>query len=614
MPEKTEMDSMQGNFAAESPRAVYSRLLHEEQKQLARKKQWDRSLGYAKLALGLLAACFIVRFLHELHGIWPLLIAVLLFAVLAIAHERVLTQIRTIEAVRAFYERGLARLEDRWAGSGESGERFIDDKHPYSRDLDLFGKGSVFELLCIFRTRAGEETLARWLLEPAPPEEVLARQAAVRELCQCTGFREQLFTAGNRIRLGLHPNRLAAWGAQESSPAPRAMAPVAVTLAVLWIASIVYGIASSSYAALLLMSLINLLVNRSFRKRQATSVETIEAAAGDLDLLIEVLRILEKEPFRSEKLRNLQAALQTGGIPSSAAIKKLDRTTHYLAQHRNILVAFFGGFVFYTVLLTIKAESWRRKFGHAIRGWLEAVGEIESLAALSCYAFEHPGDVWPEFTRDGPLFHAEALAHPLLPARKAVCNDLKLGDGLQLMILSGPNMSGKSTFVRGIGVNAVLAQCGAPVRAKRLRMSPLAIGASICVLDSLQGGISRFYAEIRRLKRISDLTQGPAPVFFLLDELLSGTNSHDRLEGAKLVVSTLLRQGAIGIVTTHDLALAHIPESMNGGARNYHFEDRFEEEKLTFDFKLKAGVVQTSNALKLMESLGFSQEQSPLNL
>jgi len=182
---------------------------------------------------------------------------------------------------------------------------------------------------------------------------------------------------------------------------------------------------------------------------------------------------------------------------------------------------------------------------------------------------------------------------------------VKLGDGLQLMILSGPNMAGKSTFIRSIGVNAVLAQCGAPVRATRLRLSPLAVAASICILDSLSGGISRFYAEIHRVKLISDLTDGPIPVLFLLDELLSGTNSHDRLAGTEFVVRSLMERNAIGIVSTHDLALARIPETMGAKAMNCHFEDRFEDGKLIFDYKLKPGIVQTSNALDLMRSIGL---------
>ncbi|MGB9146060.1 MAG: mismatch repair protein, partial [Acidobacteriaceae bacterium] len=244
-------------------------------------------------------------------------------------------------------------------------------------------------------------------------------------------------------------------------------------------------------------------------------------------------------------------------------------------------------------------------FGPAIQTWLAAVGDFEALAALAGYAWEHPGDVLPEFVSQSPCFEAENLAHPLLPEPQAVGNDLALGRQLQLVMISGPNMAGKSTLLRGVGVNAVLAQCGAPVRARRLRMSPLVVGASICVLDSLQGGVSRFYAEIRRLKLLSDLASGPVPLLFLLDELLSGTNSHDRLDGTRLVVDALVRRGAIGMVTTHDLALTAIPDSMSGIARNCHFEDSLEDDRLVFDYRLKDGVVRTSNALKLMQAVGL---------
>jgi hypothetical protein len=599
------MDEILERPKNESPLAAYQRLLAQNRDRLAYLQKWDWRLGYAKLAAGLLLVALMIRFLHEIHGGWLLLIPVAAFVVLAIAHEKVLTRIQETKSVITHYDRGLARLEDRWAGKGEGGERFTDAAHPYARDLDLFGAGSIFELLCTFRTRAGEGTLARWLLEPAPPDEIRARQSAAQELRMRVKFRESLFTAGNKVRLGLHPDSLAAWGEGKSSPESRWLLVLTASLAALWVASIPYGMLRDFYWPLLLLSAANWLVNLRLMKQLSTSAEAVEAATGDLDLLVEVLRILEQEQFQSPRLAHLQSALKAGGIPPSAAVRKLDRIVHYLEQRRNMLVGWFDGFVFYTAHLMFWAEAWRRQFGPAIRGWLGTVGEMEVLAALSGYAYEHPGDAWPEIDDACPCFEAESFAHPLLPESGAVRNDLKLGDGLQLIVLSGPNMSGKSTFVRGIGVNAVLAQCGAPVRAKRLRLSRLAVGASICVLDSLQGGVSRFYAEIKRLKLISDLAQGTIPVLFLLDELLSGTNSHDRLLGTQLVVSALVQRGAMGMVTTHDLALAHIPESMNGSARNYHFEDHLENGQLAFDFKLKAGVVQTSNALKLMQSIGL---------
>lgn len=601
------MNETPDNPKAESPFAAYTRLLQLNRDRLEVQERWHRYLGYSKVAVGLFIAFFMLWFLHELHGIWPLFVGLGAFVVLAIIHERVLRKIRDIKTTITHYECGVARLEDRWAGMGEGGDRFLDPIHPYARDLDLFGKGSVFELLCTFRTRAGEETLAHWLLEPASPDEIRARQGAAEELKTRIGFREKLFTAGHRARLGLHPHLLTAWGERAPSSDSRWLPLLTALLAILWVTLLIYGILHSFYVPVILLSICNLLINSRIMKRLAPLVVAVEAATSDLDLLVEVLKIIELEQFESPRLVHIQSELQVDGITPSVAVRKLDRIVRYLEQRRNGLLTWFGfdRFLIYTPQCMFKVESWQRKFGPAIRGWLTAVGEMEVLSALSGYAFEHPGYAWPEFDNERPCFQAEALEHPLLPKGKAVGNDLNLCDGLQLIVLSGPNMSGKSTFVRGIGVNAVLAQCGAPVRAKRLRMSRLAVGASICVLDSLQGGISRFYSEIKRLKLISDAAEGPIPVLFLLDELLSGTNSHDRFAGTQLVVEALVHRGAIGLVTTHDLALAQIPESMNGSARNFHFEDHLENGELAFDFKIKPGVVHTSNALKLMQAIGL---------
>ena len=390
------MDTMQETFAPDSPHQIYLRLVQQNKEKLAAQKRWDRALGYANLSLVLLAIFFMVRFVQQLHGILPVLITIAAIVILAAVHARVQAQVQTLSGIVAFYERGLARLEDRWAGTGETGQRFLDDLHPYSRDLDLFGKGSLFELLCTVRTRAGEETLARWLLQPAPPEEVLIRQAAVQELKGRTGFREKLCTAGNRVRLGLHPEALTAWAEQPPSSGSQIMALTAVALAALWIAAVAYGFMTGSSAAIFLLSLINLPVNSFLRKRLATSPEAVEAAAADLDLLAGVLHILEQEHFDSKRLQHLQTVLRADRISACAAVRKLDRITRYLAHHRNLMIRFIDRFVFYSVLLTLRAESWRKTFGPAIRTWLAAVGEMESLAALSCYAFEHPQDVWPE--------------------------------------------------------------------------------------------------------------------------------------------------------------------------------------------------------------------------
>jgi DNA mismatch repair ATPase MutS len=329
------------------------------------------------------------------------------------------------------------------------------------------------------------------------------------------------------------------------------------------------------------------------------------ASFKGLGLLGAVMARFERETFSAPKLIELQAKLRTEGIAPSRAIRQLGRLSERLESSSNLIVVAVNRYVFYTLRIVFAIEAWHEKFGASVRVWIDAIGQLEALSSLAAYSYEHPADRFPEFTSDAPCFEAEDFAHPLLPSGSAIRNDIALGGDLRLVIISGPNMAGKSTFVRAVGINAVLAQCGAPVRARWLRISPLGVAASVCVLDSLQGGISRFYAEILRVKAAIDLASGPLPVLFLLDELLGGTNSQDRRVGAQMVVKTLVDRGAIGLITTHDLALAEIADALAPQAANFHFEDRIEDGQLRFDYRLSRGVVRTSNALQLMRSIGI---------
>jgi DNA mismatch repair ATPase MutS len=277
-----------------------------------------------------------------------------------------------------------------------------------------------------------------------------------------------------------------------------------------------------------------------------------------------------------------------------------------LDWQRNILFAPIGIATLWSAQIAMLIERWRAISGEHVRGWIAGVGEFEALFALSSYCFERPLDAFPELKEiDGGWFEAIGLGHPLMPEEQFVQNDVRLGGDLRLLIISGSNMSGKSTLLRSVGLSVVLAWAGAPVRAKRLIISPLAVGASIRVMDSLQDGRSRFYAEITRLREIVDLLNGPRTVLFLMDELLSGTNSHDRKIGAAAIVIKLIDRGAIGMITTHDLALAHIAEDLPGRAVNVHLADTLDNGQLHFDYKLREGVVERSNALDLMRSVGL---------
>lgn len=589
------------------PRDEYLSRINALAAAISRHSKRDRLLAGAKLAVGL-TVIIITVWLAKYHTgqiAWVFVPIAVLLALFA-AHERVLRTIRQCSWLQRFYDQGIARLEDRWAGAGQTGERFLDASHPYARDLDVFGSGSLFELLCTARTGAGESTLAVWLLERASTEEIGLRREAIEELAPNLDFRERLALAGEEVRTEARPELLIAWSESTTRLEPRHLLRTALPLlAVCWALSIAAWFVWDWGVAALTMSLLNMAIRYRLQPRVRQSLSMIDDAARNLDVLAAVLKEIETTQFASRRLTSLQDGLKTRGLPPSQAIRHLSRRVAWLDSHEHWMVRVIDLFTFWTPLCVLSVEAWRDTHGAAARRWIEITGEMEALAALGCYAYEHPENIFAEFDGHGPLLHAEAMRHPLLPRDRAVANDLRLDSDLQLLVISGPNMAGKSTFVRCVGTSIVLAQAGAPVPAKRLRLSPLAVAASICVLDSLQGGVSRFYSEILRLKTIDEMSRSNTPVLFLLDELLSGTNSHDRRAGTESIVQSLLAHGAIGLVTTHDLALAEVAKDLKERAANFHFSDQIQDGRLHFDYKLTPGTVQTTNALKLMRIVGL---------
>ena len=555
--------------------------------------------------------------------------------------DRIERERTRLERAIAFHDRGLARLDDAWAGTGERGEEFIDPKHLYAADLDLFGAGSLFQRLCAARTRRGMATLAGWLLSPSAPDVVRARQAAVDELTSSLGLREDLAILGNDTRAAVDAQTLTAWGAAPpvlDSPALVAAGRIASVAGALALAAgVAYALVSGRSLDLSarVQSLLGwyflaatvgvAIVQSRVQPAVARVFKGIDSAAHDIALLGAVLGRLEAERFHTARLAELRARLYVDGEPPSRQVARLTRLMEQVDSRHNAFARLFGFFLVWDVHLAHAVERWRRASGPKLGIWLDTVGEMEALASLAGYRFERPDDIWPELVDRAPRFEAEALAHPLLNA-DAVANDVRLDGQPQMLVLSGSNMSGKSTLLRAIGVNAVLAQAGAPVRARRLRMSPLAVGASIRITDSLQDGSSRFHAEIVRLRailaRTSAPTSGPddvsspddarphaVPVLFLIDEILHGTNSHDRRIGADAVVRGLAQRDAIGLVTTHDLALTAITDALGPRAANVHFTDHLANGRLRFDYTLRPGVVGRGNALELMRSVGFDIAQ-----
>jgi len=585
----------------------YRARLKRWNEKLARAQRQYSQFGNARLATGI-AALAVAGFSIGVAMISPLwLIAPLVvFVILAIVLHRLDRDREAAARGVAYYEKAIGRTEDRWIGKGNQGERFRDSKHVYADDLDLFGRGSLFELLSTARTGAGERTLAEWLLAPGEREEVAARQEAVVELRPLIDLREDIALMGEDIRAAVDARGLARWGVAPEVhffKGARLIAPVLATAAVVTLGG--FFAQRFSAAPFLIVVLAEMILGFAVRPGVGQVKESVAAPAYELRMLALLLERLEQERFTSARLKGLVAQLQIEGTTASRRIKRLTRLIELLDSAENMFFRPVAAMLIWTAQFAMAVEAWRTANGPYIGTWIAAVGEFEALCSLSTYAFERPDATFPQLELTGPLFDADALRHPLIPAAVAVANDVQIGKGTCLWIVSGSNMSGKSTLMRAVGLNAVLAWAGAPVACARLSISALRIGASMSTHDSLADNRSRFYAEISRLRDVVELARSGHPTLFLLDELLSGTNSHDRRIGAEAVVRGLVERGAIGLVSTHDLALAEMVSTLNGKAANVHFEDHIEGGEIRFDYRLRQGVVTRSNALELMRAVGL---------
>ncbi len=510
--------------------------------------------------------------------------------------------------LKHFYERAIARVQGDWVGKGVTGEGFEDASHPYSHDLNLFGEGSLFELLCIGRSGIGQRGLAKSLLEARTPEEALARQAAVRDLCERTDLREKVVLLGPFEFSESKRETFTRWLDSPLTLFPRALGPIllvtSVLLGLILLATIATGGKAFPWelAARLAAPLVLFHVGAGLvlKERVNKMIESVRALSGETQVLREGLALLETEPWKCMRLQEIAVRARGG----AASVRKLERLLGGLEQRNKDMFLHVSRLLMVGTQLCIAIEKWRHEHGAALRGWMDAWAEFEGLHALGCYAYENPGDTFPEFVEGDACFEARALGHPLLARESCVRNDVELNRALRFYIISGSNMSGKSTLLRAIGQNAVLAMAGAPVRAEALRLSPLAVCASISVTDSLLNGRSKFLAEVDRLRLAIETASGETPLLFLIDEIFSGTNSSDRRVAGEAVVRTLLGRHAIGALSTHDLALTEIAEDRALAGANVHMGSRPDGGPMDFDYRLKPGVTREANALTIARMAG----------
>jgi len=539
------------------------------------------------------------------------------FAALVVRHARVEDRRAWLAALAEVNRLGRARLERDWNALPPPDSPVADADHPYAHDLDLSGHASLMQLVDT-GTAPGRMMIAGWLLAPAPPGVLRDRQAAVAALAPRVEFRQELAAHG-RLAARERPHDLEAFLAwAESPPAflPRrwlAWSVRALTAAI-WLGVAAHGAGVATAAAWLTPAAAGALLSLALARRVNETLDRAFARGRVFGRYARLFALVCGLDTGGPLVNDCRARLCAGGAAADH-MRRLDRlmawsdVRHAMALMHVVIQAL----TLWDFHVLFALERWQRSAGPRARRWMAALAEVDALAALATLAHDHPGWTFPSIDADGPLaVRATTLAHPLLAGSVRVANDVEVGPGGTCLLVTGSNMSGKSTLLRAIGLNVVLAQAGGPVCAAAMRVPPVAVHTSMRVQDSLELGMSSFMAGLARLKAIvtaASAARGERrPVLFLLDEILQGTNSAERLIAVRTILTRLVADGAIGAVTTHDLALAGAPD-IAAVSSLVHFTETMEEDenglRMTFDYRLRPGLATSRNALRLMRMVGI---------
>lgn len=585
-----------------SPEAFYTQRLAELEAGHQQSQRRHTLLLFAMLATVVLFAGAIVGVFRHAVPAWVAGLAAVPAVGFLFPFLKSRRALERLARLVALYEDGVARVTHQPVPQTQTGEAFRDAAHLYDRDLNILGPDSLFACLATTRTGWGQRALAGSLLVSPGREETLARQEAILELTPKTDLREATALLGSNAFQPTMPETFDRWLGEPAADFPALLRPVlyaTASLAGLLLAAWFSGRLPLDTLLPNLAAVLGVQAAVALRYR-ARALPILEATAplpGQLQILRDGLTLLRGQTFAASALRGLQE--RSGGADGMLA--ELQRHLFVVEQRKTEWFYLPALAVNAGTHAAIRIERWKRLHGEAMRGWIAAFGDFDALQALATYAFEHPESCYPEMLsdREPATFEAEALTHPLLP--QAVPNDVSLGAGGRFYLISGSNMAGKSTLLRAVGLAAVMARAGCPIPASRARLTPLAIGASLALTDSLAEGKSKFLAEVERLQQILILARR-VPTLFLIDELFSGTNSSDRLTAAEAVLDGLLRTGAIGALSTHDLALTTLATEARHGL-NVHMASPHPDDPLGFDYVLKPGVNTTTNALAFLRLL-----------
>ena len=591
-----------------SPRDVYLSREAEFSTSAGRLQKLSDRLSMARLAAfagGLVLFAVLLSF-SVIASIVTLAVALVLFAWLVIKYETTEKRRKRYLHLAEINRLELKCLEGDFSGF-KSGEEYAERDHPYSYDLDIFGKTSLFQYMCRTTSKPASDRLAEYLNQPAALEDILLRQKAVAELQPLTEWRQELMTLGYmNAGAGNDPAPLMQWLKSEDTFLKTAREKILTgCFSLLAMAAVTATIAGLPAAILAPVFGVNFIFYFTRFRKISKLQEQVSRSSDLLKAYSAIIRLIEGRSFTSPLLQKLQSAF-TDEIAASDRIRQLSKLVGRLDYRLNVLVSAPLNLLFFTdIHFCLALEQWKREHASRIPGWFTAMAEFEALASMANMTFNNPGWVYPQVTEDYFVFRAEEMGHPLIPAGRRISNSFTTEGAGRAIIVTGSNMSGKSTFLRTCGVNAVLAFAGAPVCASAFTVSLVRLHSSMRISDSLDENISSFYAELRRLRAIISGAESDPRAFLLLDEILRGTNSDDRYTGSVALIKQLTGYGAVAMVATHDLRLAGLEKELPQSIGNYHFDVKVNDEELFFDYRLTPGICSSFNASLLMKKMGI---------